>query len=186
MGRTIISRNRPADFRFVNKIIHPCGDVNKYDKSVTYQDILNFIDVVDEKLKDTTKNMSYSICSGLTLASLPPIEAPHNVFSMHISLTALLSHIFFLRLDSMQFPCAPLPSSLSYTLLGDSWQSLTCLWKKRMYPQIIKQQEMEADVKKIVETTVRRFFICEDRAVRDCIVLSNAQKILKSLRKMKP
>ena len=55
--RTIISRNRPADFRFVNKIIHPCGDINKYDKSVNYQDILNFIDVVEEKLEDATKNM---------------------------------------------------------------------------------------------------------------------------------
>merc|ERR1711915_333330 len=184
MGRTIISRNRPADFRFVNKIIHPCGHIYKYDKSVTYQDILTFIDVVEEKLEDTTKNMSYSICSGLTLASLPPIVAPQSVFSMHISLTALLSHIFFLRLDSMQLPCAPLSSSLSYTLLGDSWQSLTCLWRKSVYN--MNQQEMEADVKKIVETTVRRFFICEDRAVRDCIVLSNAQKILKSLRRMKP
>merc|ERR1711915_15876 len=129
---------------------------------------------------------SYSICSGLTLASLPPIEAPQSVFSVHISLTSLLSHIFFLRLDSMQLPCAPLSSSLSYTLLGDSWQSLTCLWKKSVYPQNINQQEMEADVEKIVETIVRRFFICEDRAVRDCIVLSNAQKILKSLRRMKP
>jgi len=129
---------------------------------------------------------SYSICSGLTLASLPPIEAPHSVVSMHISLTALLSHIFFLRLDSIQLPCAPLASTLSYTLFGDSWQSLTCLWRKRAYPEMINHKEMKADVKKIVDTTVKRFFICEDRAVRDCIVLSNAQKILNSLRRMKP
>ena len=126
------------------------------------------------------------MCSGLTLASLPPIEAPHSVFSMHISLTALLSHIFFLRLDSIQLPCAPLASTLSYTLFGDSWQSLTCLWRKRAYPEMINHKEMKADVKKIVDTTVKRFFICEDRAVRDCIVLSNAQKILNSLRRMKP
>ena len=108
-------------------------------------------------------------CSGMTLSTLPPhiiqpnLSNQEQVLDMHLSLSSIMSNLFFMKMDWMTsrgLPCdgkyQMAQRSRLYSRLVSSWQSLACLYL-RSFPtenMSISSTELQANTMRVIQTNI--------------------------------
>ena len=127
-------------------------------------------------------------CRGSSLSSLPsphPAPAPATPAQLHLHIISILSHLFFLRLDWMTgrgLPCLPAPAlanlAAAQLSLLQAWQTLLCEWLGWVE---LPAEVVAANLAVVRGVAVHRYSDCRQRAVRDCVLASQANSLLHAL-----
>ena len=134
----------------------------------------------------------------MTLSTLPPpldystLTYREHVIDLHLSLSSILSSMFFMQMDwltSRGLPCGGSGQMLKrgqlYSKLVGSWQSLTCLYLRSlpMEEVVTLSPELQANLARIMNINTSRYTSCEMKNVRDCVLLSQSWDVLERMQR---
>lgn len=129
----------------------------------------------------------------MTLSSLPPTLDHSNltyrekVSDVHVTISSMLAHMFIMKMDWMTskgLPCDGYTQIRKtrrlYSRLVNSWQSLSCLYQRSVLEEKVStlSTELKTNLAMVVNTLVRRYSNCQDRRMRDCVLLEQAGDLL--------
>ena len=111
-----------------------------------------------------------------------------KVSATHLVLSSILSHMFFMKMDLMNSSgllctvCHIERRRLRklYNRLVTSWQVLTCLYLRSVPTEEVSTMstQLQSNLSRVVNTTVRRYTSCEERSTRDCVLMGQADHVL--------
>ena len=139
-------------------------------------------------------------CVGLSLASLPThVDQPNTTknqseLNMHHSLTSILSHLFFMRMNWMTSTDRTCEEHSQigqrrqrFRDLVESWQSLNCVYQRNLLGGDIfstHSRDLQANIVRVLNTRISLYTTCQVRRVRDCILITEARAVLKLLEEL--
>jgi len=184
---------RPRDFRFRHKLNSTCQFWNE-ELSHRNVDVHNVMDSINDTLGQIEEQLSDTHCGAMTLTSMPPTPGNESsVLSLHHSLISTLSHLFVMKMDWLQARGLLCVGGLQmWTVsslqkrLTDLWGELLCMFMNSITLETESQQIVNQNLMAVLDTPILRYPSCDRRAVRDCILRSEARNLLHILKQRLP
>jgi len=138
--------------------------------------------------------LSSETCTGMTLSTIPPLShAPNLTFleqvqDFHLSLSSILSHLFFLQLDWVtNTDCGGYRHSRDisrqHRKILTHWQTVTCVFIRSIPLETLNMipTELGSNMKRVTSTPINRYTSCQMRKSRDCVLMTQAVQALNRL-----
>jgi len=130
----------------------------------------------------------------MTLSTIPPpSHTPNPTFlelvqDLHLSLSSILSHLFFLQLDWVtNTDCGGYRHSRDmarqYRRIVTYWQTVTCVFIRSIPLETLNMipTELVSNMKRVTSTPINRYTSCQMRRTRDCVLTTQASQALDRL-----
>merc|ERR1711872_1061241 len=151
----------------MGKISQPCGVPTHLAETVGNEDVLSMVQILHHKIEST----QFGQCRMMSLASLPPLLNQTNMLDLHLSLTSVLSHLFFIKMDwrtSRGGSCDQIArGGQKFRNLVGSWQSLTCLYLRSSQGRELSRysDSLEDNIMRVLNTRINLYTSCQARSV---------------------